>query len=77
LTLEERLRDIQAITDAALSHLDDRDSLAQLLARTRDILGADTHESHRRHRYQRSPSESRANRLSSARSAAASVPSSS
>ena len=42
LTLEERLRDIQAITDAALSHLDDRDFLAQLLARTRDILGADT-----------------------------------
>ena len=42
LTLEERLRDIQAITDAALSHLDDRDFLAQLLARTRDILGTDT-----------------------------------
>jgi sigma-B regulation protein RsbU (phosphoserine phosphatase) len=41
-TMEERLRDIQAITDAALSHLDDRDFLAQLLARTRDILGADT-----------------------------------
>jgi sigma-B regulation protein RsbU (phosphoserine phosphatase) len=42
VTLEERLRDIQAITDAALLHLDDRDFLAQLLARTRDILGADT-----------------------------------
>ena len=42
LTLEERLRDIQAITDAALSHLDDRAFLAQLLARTRDILGTDT-----------------------------------
>jgi hypothetical protein len=41
LTLEVRLRDIQAITDAALSHLDDRDFLTQLLARTRDILGAD------------------------------------
>ena len=36
-----------------------------------------SHESHRRHRYQRSPPESRANRLSSGRSAAASVPSSS
>ena len=42
LTLEERLRDIQAITDAALSHLDDRAFLAQLLARTRDILGTDS-----------------------------------
>jgi len=42
LILEERLRDIQAITDAALSHLDDRAFLAQLLARTRDILGTDT-----------------------------------
>jgi serine phosphatase RsbU (regulator of sigma subunit) len=40
--LEDRLRDIQAITDAALSQLDDRDFLTQLLARTRDILGADT-----------------------------------
>src|ERR1700757_4534750 len=40
--IEERLRAIQSITDAALSRLDDRDMLAELLERTRDILQADT-----------------------------------
>src|SRR5215467_8827886 len=40
--LEDRLRDIQAITDAALSRLDDRELLAELLERTRAILHADT-----------------------------------
>ncbi len=39
---EDRLRDIQSITDAALSRLDDQDLLAELLERTRDILEADT-----------------------------------
>jgi phosphoserine phosphatase RsbU/P len=39
---EDRLRAIQAITDAALSRLDDRDLLAELLDRTREILQADT-----------------------------------
>jgi sigma-B regulation protein RsbU (phosphoserine phosphatase) len=42
LTLEKRFRDIQAITDSALLHLDDRDFLTQSLARTRDILRTDT-----------------------------------
>jgi phosphoserine phosphatase RsbU/P len=37
-----RLRDIEAITDAELTRLDDRDLLAVLLERTRDILQADT-----------------------------------
>jgi putative methionine-R-sulfoxide reductase with GAF domain len=40
--VEERLRAIQAITDAALSRLDDRELLAELLNRTRDILQTDT-----------------------------------
>jgi phosphoserine phosphatase RsbU/P len=40
--LEDRLRDIQAITDAALSRLDDHDLLTKLLERTRAILQADT-----------------------------------
>jgi phosphoserine phosphatase RsbU/P len=40
--LEDRLRDIQSITDAALSRLDDHELLAELLDRTRAILGADT-----------------------------------
>jgi sigma-B regulation protein RsbU (phosphoserine phosphatase) len=40
--LQDRLRDIQAITEAALTRLDDHDLLAELLARTRDILQADT-----------------------------------
>lgn len=39
---EDRLRDIRSITDAALSHLDDHDFLAELLDRTRDILQVDT-----------------------------------
>jgi putative methionine-R-sulfoxide reductase with GAF domain len=40
--LEDRLRDIQAITDAALSRLDEHDFLAELLERSRAILQADT-----------------------------------
>jgi len=40
--LEDRLRDIQAITDAALSRLDDHALLAELLQRTRAVLRADT-----------------------------------
>jgi sigma-B regulation protein RsbU (phosphoserine phosphatase) len=36
------LRAIQSITDAALSRLDDRDLLAEVLERTRDALQADT-----------------------------------
>jgi phosphoserine phosphatase RsbU/P len=39
---EDRLRDIQALTDAALSRLDDRELLAELLERIRVILQADT-----------------------------------
>ena len=38
----KRLEDIQAITDAALAHLDVEDLLAVLLPRIRDILSADT-----------------------------------
>ena len=41
-SVEARLRAIQSITDAALSRLDDRDLLTELLDRTRDILRADT-----------------------------------
>ena len=37
-----RLRDIQSITDAALSRLDDRELLTELLVRTRNALRADT-----------------------------------
>jgi len=40
--IADRLRDIQSITDAELSRLDDQDLLAALLERTKDILGADT-----------------------------------
>jgi serine phosphatase RsbU (regulator of sigma subunit) len=40
--VEDRLRDIQSITDAALSRLDDNELLAELLERTRAILQADT-----------------------------------
>jgi phosphoserine phosphatase RsbU/P len=40
--LENRLRDIQSITDAALTRLDDRKLLEEVLERTRGILGADT-----------------------------------
>lgn len=39
---EHRLRDIQLITDAALSRLDRQDFLVELLERTREILQADT-----------------------------------
>jgi putative methionine-R-sulfoxide reductase with GAF domain len=39
---EARLRDLQSITDAALSRLDDHDFLPALLDRARDILHADT-----------------------------------
>jgi sigma-B regulation protein RsbU (phosphoserine phosphatase) len=42
LPAEDRLRDIQSITDAALSRLDDQDLLAEMVARTKDILQADT-----------------------------------
>jgi sigma-B regulation protein RsbU (phosphoserine phosphatase) len=37
-----RLRDIQSITDAELSRLDDQELLTELVERTRGILGADT-----------------------------------
>lgn len=39
---EDRLRDIQSITDAALYRLDDEDLLDELLSRTKDIFQADT-----------------------------------
>jgi putative methionine-R-sulfoxide reductase with GAF domain len=39
---EARLRDLQSITDAALSRLDDHDFLSALLDRAKDILRADT-----------------------------------
>jgi phosphoserine phosphatase RsbU/P len=42
VSVEARLRDIQSITDAALSRLDDRELLAELLDRTREALQADT-----------------------------------
>jgi len=42
VALEDRLRDIQSITDAALSRLDDHDLLSELLERTRAVLLADT-----------------------------------
>src|SRR2546421_1697263 len=38
----ERLRDLQAITEAALAHLSQGDLLDELLDRIRGILGADT-----------------------------------
>jgi sigma-B regulation protein RsbU (phosphoserine phosphatase) len=41
-SVEARLRGIQSITDAALSRLDDRDLLTELLERTREVLQADT-----------------------------------
>jgi phosphoserine phosphatase RsbU/P len=40
--VEARLRAIQSITDTALSRLDARELLAELLDRTREILGTDT-----------------------------------
>ena len=42
MPVEARLRDIQSITDAALSRLDDRELLAELLDRMREILQVDT-----------------------------------
>ena len=42
VSVEARLRDIQSITDVALSRLDDLDLLAELLDRTREVLQADT-----------------------------------
>ena len=39
---EDRLRDIQSVTDATLSRLDDQELLAELLERTKDVLQADT-----------------------------------
>jgi serine phosphatase RsbU (regulator of sigma subunit) len=42
VSAEERLRDIQAITDAALSRLDEQEFLDELLRRVKDILDADT-----------------------------------
>ena len=40
--VEARLRDIQSITDAALSRLEDDDFLAELLDRVKSVLRADT-----------------------------------
>ena len=40
--VEDRLRDIQSITDAELSRLDDQDLLTELLERIKGILEADT-----------------------------------
>jgi putative methionine-R-sulfoxide reductase with GAF domain len=42
LSVETRLRDVQSITDAALSRLDEPQLLAELLDRTREALRADT-----------------------------------
>jgi signal transduction protein with GAF and PtsI domain len=42
LSIEPRLRSIQSITDAALSRLDDRERLVELLDRIREILHMDT-----------------------------------
>jgi GAF domain-containing protein len=42
VSTEDRLRDIQTITDAALSRLDDREFLDELLRRAKDVLHADT-----------------------------------
>jgi sigma-B regulation protein RsbU (phosphoserine phosphatase) len=42
LSIEARLRSIQSITDAALSRLDDRERLVELLDRIREILHVDT-----------------------------------
>src|SRR5215467_13120008 len=39
---DHKLRDIQAITDSALSRLDAESLLTELLERTKDVLGADT-----------------------------------
>jgi phosphoserine phosphatase RsbU/P len=42
VSIQDRLRDIQSITDAALSALTEQQLLAELLERTRSILQADT-----------------------------------
>ena len=42
IAIQDRLRAIQSITDAALSRLDDRELLTELVGRTRDALQADT-----------------------------------
>src|SRR3984893_13351186 len=42
VSIETRLRAIQSITDAALSRLDDRELLMEILDRIREILRADT-----------------------------------
>jgi serine phosphatase RsbU (regulator of sigma subunit) len=42
VSTHEQLRDIQAITDSALSRLDSESLLTELLERTKHILGADT-----------------------------------
>ena len=42
VVVADRLRDIQLITEAALSRLEDHDFLAELLDRVKDILQADT-----------------------------------
>ena len=42
VSIETRLRAIQSITDAALSRLDDRELLIEILDRIREILRADT-----------------------------------
>jgi sigma-B regulation protein RsbU (phosphoserine phosphatase) len=42
MSAEERLRDIQAITDAAMSRLDEQEFLDELLRRVKAILDADT-----------------------------------
>ena len=39
---DDQLRDIQALTDAALSHLDAESMLTELLDRTKEVLQADT-----------------------------------
>ena len=38
----DRLRDVEAVTDAALSRLDEQSLLDALVTRVRDVLGADT-----------------------------------
>ena len=40
--VEDKLRDIRSVTDAALSYLDADDLLAELLGRVKEILDADT-----------------------------------
>jgi signal transduction protein with GAF and PtsI domain len=40
--LTDRLRDIEALTEAALSRLDERTLLTTLLERVKGVLGADT-----------------------------------